>query len=406
MLRTATVLAISLFAASAFADDPAEGLAQRLADKTKSLDAGGGDDATEAAVRAGLLWLARHQSRGGAWHAAEFSDECFADACEGAGLDEYDTGATALALLAFLGNGITPASEEKWRDPVTKRDVEPGKVVEKAASWLEKNQNQDGSFGPKGSSKSMYNHAIATAAMCELYGLTREKNWKLSAIAAVDFLGEAQNPGKAWRYAPKCGDNDASVTSWCVQALHAATVAGLATDQESLKSALRWIDEITDQEWDRVGYTMKGTGKVVIPGKNEDFEGHNTMTAVGMLTRLYSGAKPGSHRLHESAKQLVCDLPTPAPVAKGDVYYWYHGTEALWECNGPGTKYWEPWNTWMKEALLTKQEAGTDCEAGSWDPAKDRWGCEGGRVYTTALGVMTLEVYYRYAGAGRREEGK
>ena len=35
------------------------------------------------------------------------------------------------------------------------------------------------------------------------------------------------------------------------------------------------------------------------------------------------------------------------------------------------------------------------CEDGSWDPVGE-WGAAGGRVYSTAICAMTLEVYYRY----------
>ncbi len=35
------------------------------------------------------------------------------------------------------------------------------------------------------------------------------------------------------------------------------------------------------------------------------------------------------------------------------------------------------------------------CRRGSWDPT-GRWSPQGGRVYSTALAVLTLEVYYRY----------
>ena len=39
------------------------------------------------------------------------------------------------------------------------------------------------------------------------------------------------------------------------------------------------------------------------------------------------------------------------------------------------------------------------CARGSWDPAgptKDQWGDHGGRLMTTSLSALTLEVYYRY----------
>jgi hypothetical protein len=48
--------------------------------------------------------------------------------------------------------------------------------------------------------------------------------------------------------------------------------------------------------------------------------------------------------------------------------------------------------------LLTHQSRDGD-HAGSWDPNRDRWGQRGGRVYTTSLGALCLEVYYRYGEA-------
>ena len=33
---------------------------------------------------------------------------------------------------------------------------------------------------------------------------------------------------------------------------------------------------------------------------------------------------------------------------------------------------------------------------GSWDPANHRLGSRGGRVYCTAMAILSLEVYYRF----------
>ena len=56
----------------------------------------------------------------------------------------------------------------------------------------------------------------------------------------------------------------------------------------------------------------------------------------------------------------------------------------------------------MTNALLKSQISG-GCKDGSWDPIVS-YSKRGGRVYTTALGAMTLEVYYRFrrtqAGSG------
>jgi hypothetical protein len=42
----------------------------------------------------------------------------------------------------------------------------------------------------------------------------------------------------------------------------------------------------------------------------------------------------------------------------------------------------------------TQEKRGT--QAGSWSPDKFEYGRQGGRIYTTALAVCILEVYYRH----------
>ena len=59
-----------------------------------------------------------------------------------------------------------------------------------------------------------------------------------------------------------------------------------------------------------------------------------------------------------------------------------------------GGEHWKAWNEAMKPALLETQSKGGP-EDGSWDPAKAA-GCDNGRVMSTALSILCLEVYYRY----------
>ena len=77
------------------------------------------------------------------------------------------------------------------------------------------------------------------------------------------------------------------------------------------------------------------------------------------------------------------------------MYYWYYGTYAMFQMSAHNSKYWKGWNVAMKDALLPNQRKDSD-EKGSWDPIGP-WGHAGGRVYSTALGVLCLEVYFRYA---------
>ena len=56
-----------------------------------------------------------------------------------------------------------------------------------------------------------------------------------------------------------------------------------------------------------------------------------------------------------------------------------------------------------KRSKLYAHDKDNQCQegdnAGSWHPKNDRWASSGGRVYTTALGALCLEVYYRYSQA-------
>ena len=77
-----------------------------------------------------------------------------------------------------------------------------------------------------------------------------------------------------------------------------------------------------------------------------------------------------------------------------NIYYWYYGTQVLHNMSG---KEWDTWNRKMRDLLVRTQVRNVDsCANGSWDPAKDAWGKQGGRVMTTSLSALTLEVYYRY----------
>ena len=122
------------------------------------------------------------------------------------------------------------------------------------------------------------------------------------------------------------------------------------------------------------------------------------MTAVGVLCRLFAGEARSQKEVRDGVRILMKDPPLWRE-AKGrslstiNYYYWYYGSYALFQYGGPE---WERWNVAMVKALLDAQRRDAALEEdGSWDPI-DEWGPAGGRVYSTALCAMTLEVYYRY----------
>ncbi len=86
----------------------------------------GGTPETQEAVARGLAWLKRNQRRDGSWSMrGPYSD---------GGLSENDAAATAMALLAFLGDGHTHLKGEY------------AEQVEKGMKYLINNQDRSGFF--------------------------------------------------------------------------------------------------------------------------------------------------------------------------------------------------------------------------------------------------------------------
>ena len=92
------------------------------------------------------------------------------------------------------------------------------------------------------------------------------------------------------------------------------------------------------------------------------------------------------------ARTPIWDTSNPCII---DYYYWFYATYCLNQYDGPSGPSWSQWNEKIKDVLLKHQRTKADgCANGSWD-AIDRWSNEAGRVYCTAINVLTLEVYYR-----------
>ena len=63
-----------------------------------------------------------------------------------------------------------------------------------------------------------------------------------------------------------------------------------------------------------------------------------------------------------------------------------------------GGTEWRTWYSKLTEAAVAGQQKGDPaeaCQRGSWDPI-DPWGTQGGRIYATAMMVLSLEGPYRY----------
>jgi hypothetical protein len=353
------------------------------------LDKEDGNRISEASVARGLQWLALHQAQDGHWSLHEFSRDAREKPrpagrvircnCEAGTANRNDVAATGLALLPFLGAGIT-------HKPGKTNKMDYLKTVEGAVNWLLGRQSvKDGSY-----STDMYAHGIAAIAICEAYGLTSDPRLKLSAQRALSFIANAQDPvGGGWRYSPKQA-GDTSVTGWQFMALKSGQMAGLSVPRNTLKLANRFLDAVESPE--------NGGAFGYLPGQPTTI----AMTAVGLLCRQYSGIGPKNPALQKGVKRLR----TEPPGKNNNIYYLYYATQVMHHMQGES---WQMWNLGadgsgkggMRDTLIAQQDKGAtprhQHQIGSWG------GSQGGRIMATSLSLLCLEVYYRHLPLYRRD---
>ncbi len=341
----------------------------------------GGSHATEKAVSAGLKWLKDHQDPDGSWSCDNFQKNCRKNICDGKGSSaDHSSGVTGLALLAFLGAGNT-MRVGPYRE-----------VVKRGLKYLLSVQSPDGCVGPKtADGHYMYNHLICTMALAEAYGLSgKTPQLQAPAQKAVDFAVQAQNPYLGWRYGVRPGDNDTSMTGWAVLALKSAKLSELEVPPEAFQGARNWFDKVTDDSFYKTGYTQKADNGARTADAQK-YAPTEAMSAVALTGRIFMGEPLDSPKVKGAVALLKNMPPKWDPESGNDFYYWYYGTLAMFQVGG---EPWKVWNAGMKEALVKTQRRAGD-EDGSWDPS-DAWGHAGGRVYSTAANILSLEIYYRY----------
>jgi hypothetical protein len=366
------------------------GFGARLASgatRQRMVEEGGGNARSEQAVALGLEWLAKHQAPDGRWSMEGFTSNArdkygpgskgFTCNCTGQG-QKNDVAGTAFGVLPFLAAGIThkPVAADK------KAVVDYTKGVEGALKFLiSKQDKSNGSLG------GMYEHGLATIALCEAYGLTADPALKVAAQRALNYIVFAQHEAGGWRYGPKQA-GDTSVTGWQVMALKSGQMAGLSVPKPTIDGATKYLNSCMSSTDYGYGYTGVGSTP--------------TMSAVGLLCRQYLGWSPRKPELRNGVdKNLV-----PAKPAYNSMYYSYYATQVMHHMGGT---YWENWNVMMRDALIREQDVGKDArrihQKGSWNPKGDGHGESWGRIGQTSLSLLTLEVYYRHLPLYRRDMG-
>ena len=272
-----------------------------------------------------------------------------------------------MAMLSYFGWGAKHTEAGPYKKPMAK-----------AVNWLVGRVGRRGDL-TAGTGNGMYDQGVATMALAEAYGLTKDPALFEPLRRATAFIIKAQNKQTGgWRYRPTSTDGDTSVFGWEVMALTSARMAGLRVPEEPFDLARKWLDKVGGgQHKGRYGYTGPSPT--------------HTMTAEGMFCQQLMGLRPENPRMIDGANYLKTALPD---ARRTNYYYWYYGALALYQHQGP---IWEMWNEQQKKVFLATQVRKGD-DAGSW-PTSGKWTKSkngGGRVMSTAMATLSLEVYYRY----------
>jgi hypothetical protein len=333
----------------------------------------GGTESSERAVELSLRWLASHQTAAGYWDADQHgSGQVKVDE---QGVDRRyagknaDAGITGLAVLAFLAAGYTHEEGEYAGN------------VERALLWLVRQQAENGYLGGQASHYAKhYCHAMATYAMAEAYALQSDPTTDLRLRdpirRAVGYIISNQNPEDGgWRYL-KGQISDMSMFGWQLMALKSAELAGIAVPSDTKQQMVKFLKA-------RSLGQNKG-----LAGYRENEPPSPTMTAEALFCKQMLGQRRENRASTEAASYLLQNLPRRS---RWNLYYWYYGNLSMIQYNG---KAWRDWNAAVRDVLVAEQVT-KGPNIGSWDP-KGPWGPYGGRVYSTAMAALCLEVYARY----------
>ena len=351
------------------------------ATKSRLLKEGGGNAESERAVALGLAWLARQQKPDGSW-------------VYDGGKKEEVIAATGMALLPFLAAGETHKSGKRYQ-----------KTVYQGLNYLLRNCPLVGpNAGKFTGAGDMYAQAIGTLALCEAYGMTKDRGMLLAgAQASINYIQRAQAANGSWGYqAREAGDT--SIVGWQVQALAAAQLSkDIVVSPQVIKRAIDFLD-----------YAAAGS-KQSMYGYNDNARAApaTSLTAVGLLSRYYidkwgpdtAGMADGVLGLMAKAPGGTTKQPRTTKPAL-DMYYYYYATQVVHFFEGDE---WKDWNEgpkskdgtrkggmrdWLIELQRDKEKDGAN--RGSWDPESGFIGRHCGRLGTTSLSLLTLEVYYRH----------
>ena len=284
----------------------------------------------------------------------------------------HETAMTSLAVLALASLGHQPS------DPTPE-----GQAMKKALGYVLRPevQEKDGYFGQMDGSR-MYGHGITTLMLAEMLGMgadgPQDDIIREKCRRAIDLILRAQKVPKrdenrgGWRYSPDSGDSDMSVTVWQTMALRAAKNAGLDVPKEAIDDAVGYIRRLYMGEGDKRGKTG---------GFGYQTRGREMSTTAEGLLALQVCGQYDSEEVKGASDRMLKD-----GLRQGERWFFYttyYFAQGMYQRGG---KHADEGRRVVADLLLPLQS-----REGWWEGlnGEER---QGGRVYATAMAVLSLAV--------------
>lgn len=295
----------------------------------------------EASLEAGLRYLAAVQYPSGAWNSAYGPN----------------IGVTALALLSFLAAGHVP-------------DQGPyAEHLERGLQFILSHCQSSGFiYYEDGSSHGpMYEHALATLLLSQVYGMADRPDLAARIQAAVRVIVGAQNSEGGWRYQPTATDADISVTVMQILALRGAQHAGMRVPAETIDRAIEYVRSCATHGGGFLYQTNSGNANYA-------------RTGAGVCSLEVCGDYD-SDEVRKGLDYLLANIGQDVQMEHFH-YGVYYSAQAVYLAKDE--RRWQQWFPQLLTQILEQQQP------------DGRWSSGTGSEYGTATMVLTLAIPYRY----------
>ena len=278
------------------------------------------------------------------------------------------SGIVASAALAWMCQGNLPGEGPY------------GKNVAKAIDYLLNSCQASGLIFKGQDQHVMYHHGLASIALAEAWGQTRDKRIHDKLKNAIELIIRTQNEKGGWRYMPKVADDDLSVTVMLLLALRGAKDAGISVPKETIDRAVSYVERCRSEK-DQAGLQ----GFAYQPGQGKKW----STTAAGVMSLMLCGNYKPS-QLKDGLEYLM-----KGRLNKEDkewfIYGHYYAAQAMYQAgaNEKFKDYWQKWYPDVAHSLFERQKT-SGPERGTFQA--DR----GPEIWGTSMCVLILGIPYRY----------